>query len=88
MKKLVSVTEVEGQGLEAFLGEMVLLLCANYIYHGKLTGVNETCVELTDPSIVYETGAWNEKGLKDAHRLPGKTWLVQTSFIESFGSSK
>ena len=59
MKKLVE--QVDGEGLEGLLGEEVLLLCANYFYTGKLTGVNKTCVLLTDPSIVYETGDWKIK---------------------------
>lgn len=31
MKKLVSVQEVEGQGLDALLGEEVTFFCMNYI---------------------------------------------------------
>jgi hypothetical protein len=88
MKKLVSVTEVEGAGLESLLGERVLLLCANYFYTGKLVGVNETCVELEEPSIVYETGQWGTKGYTDEQRLHTKTFYVSTSAIEAFGVSK
>ena len=85
MKKLV---EVEGAGLEALLGERVLLLCANYFYTGKLVGVNETCVELEDPAIVYETGVWSNKGYQDEQKLHTKTFYVQTAGIEAFGVSK
>jgi len=88
MKKLVSVTEVEGAGLEALLGERVLLMCANYFYTGKLVGVNESCVELEDPAIVYETGQWTAKTYQDEQKLHVKTWYVQTAAIESFGVSK
>ena len=88
MKKLVSVIEVEGAGLESLLGKRVLLLCANYFYTGNLVGVNETCVELEDPAIVYETGAWTNKGYQDEQKLHVKTFYVQTSMIESFGASK
>jgi hypothetical protein len=31
MKKIVSVTEVEGEGLIGLLGENVILFCMNYI---------------------------------------------------------
>jgi hypothetical protein len=86
MKKIVE--QVEGEGLEKFLGEPITLFCANYIYTGVLSGVNETCVLLTNPSIVYETGAFNEKGWKDAQHLPGDEWYVQISAIESFGKTK
>lgn len=66
MKKLVNVTEVEGEGLMALLGERVTLFCLNYIYTGKLTGVNSTCVLLEDAAIVYETGAFDASAWKDA----------------------
>ncbi len=83
MKKLVNVTEVEGEGLTALLGETVTLFCLNYIYTGKLTGVNSSCVLLADASIVYETGAFADKSWKDAQRLPNDIY-IQTNAIESF----
>lgn len=85
MKKIVN--EVQGEGLEKLLGERVTLFCMNYIYTGVLTGVNETCVLLTDAAIVYETGAFTEKDWKDAQKLP-HDWYVQTASIESFGRLK
>lgn len=85
MKKII--TEVEGEGLVSLLNERVTLFCANYIYTGKLAGVNETCVLLEDASIVYETGAFTETKWKDAQALPNK-WYVQTNAIESFGVLK
>jgi hypothetical protein len=86
MKKIV--TEVEGEGLVKLLGERVTLFCANYIYTGTLSGVNEEdCVLLTDAAIVYETGAFSEKNWKDAQKLPGN-WYVRLGFIESFGLLK
>ena len=59
----------ELSGLEALLGENVLLLCANYFYSGKLAGVNKSCVELENPCIVYETGAWDNKAYTDVQKL-------------------
>lgn len=88
MKKLVSVTEVDGEGLEALLGENVMLFGLNYIYAGKLVGVNEKFVQLEDASIVYETGSFAERGYKDAQPLPGKVWYVQIAAIESYGVGK
>ena len=82
MKKIV--TEVENEGLMALLGENVHLFGLNYIYHGVLVGVNETCVLLEDAYIVYETGPLNAGGLKDAQRVADK-WYVSTGAIESFG---
>jgi hypothetical protein len=85
MKKIVE--EVSGEGLEALLGETVTLLCVNYFYTGKLVGVNETCVLLDEPKIIYETGAWSSSEWKDAQGLPNSIY-VQTSAIESFGVMK
>lgn len=83
MKKIVSVTEVSGEGLEALLGEVVTLFCMNYIYTGKLTGVNTHDVLLEDAAIVYETGAFTDSYFKDAQKLP-KPLYVRTSSIESY----
>lgn len=88
MKKLVTVEEVEGEGLVALMGSNVLLFGLNYIYAGKLIGVNDSFVQLEDAKIVYETGAFNTKDYKDAQALPGKFWYVQTASIESFGPGK
>ena len=85
MRKLVE--EVNGEGLEKLLGEVVTLFCLNYIYTGKLIGVNATCVLLSDAKIVYETGPLGDTKWKDAQALPDE-WYVQTSSIESFGKLK
>lgn len=87
MKRMVSVEEVEGEGLLRYMGEKVLLLCANYFYTGKLVGVNDTCVMLEEPRLVYDTGAWSTKDYTDAQSLPSP-WYVQVSAVESFGASK
>ena len=60
----------------------------NYIYTGKLAGVNDTCVLLEDPAIVYETGEFTDKSWKDAQYLPSKEFYVQLSAVESFGVMK
>lgn len=83
MKKLVSVSEVEGEGLIGLLGQKVTLMCLNYIYTGTLEGVNETCVKLINAAIVYETGAFTDKSWKDAQKLPGPLY-IQLGCIESF----
>ena len=88
MKKLVQVTEEEGEGLEALLGERVLIMCAGYFYEGELIGVNDSFVKLSDPSIVYSVGAWSDKSYSDIQKLHAKEWYVQRGLIESFGRSK
>ena len=81
MKKLVE--EVENEGLISLMGEVITLFCLNYIYTGKLVGVNEQFVKLEKASIVYETGSFNEKNWKDAQALPNPVY-VMLSTIESF----
>ena len=76
MKKIIE--EKEGEGFEKLLGETITVFCANYIYTGKLTGVNETTLLLTDPMIVYETGSFSDK----------KEWYILINAIESFGVLK
>ena len=85
MKRVVE--EVNGEGLEALLGERITLMCMNYFYTGKLIGVNDTCVQLTDASVVFETGAYDTKVWKDEQALP-HDWYVQIQSIESFGILK
>lgn len=87
MLKTKQVVDVPDEGLIALLDTVVTLFCANYIYTGKLTGVNEDCVRLDKPSIVYETGAFNEKNWKDAQALPNQLYVMKSS-IESFGVVK
>ena len=86
MKRIIEETNVSG--LDALMGEQVLLLCGNYFYAGKLTGVNKTLVELTDASIVYETGEWSASKWKDAQAMgPGPTY-VRIQWIEAFRRGK
>lgn len=88
MKKLVKVQEVEGEGMLGLMGEVVTLFCARFIYTGKLVGVNESCVVLEDPSIVYDTGAFDNPKWTDAQKLPKKEWCVMLEAVESFGVMK
>ena len=87
MKKIVSVQEVDGEGLVGLMGQRVTLFCANYIYTGNLTGVNDTCVLLEDAGIVYETGSFTEKNWKDYQRVADKIY-VTTQSIEMFAITK
>jgi len=85
MKRLVE--EVEGEGLLKLMGQRVTLFCVNYIYTGKLIGVNKDYVLLSDPAIVYETGAFTDKKWQDAQSLPGD-FYVMLSAVEGFGVVK
>ena len=73
--------------IEELMGQRITLFCMNYIYTGKLVGVGMTCVKLSDPAIVYETGAFSDKAWKDAQTLPNNLY-VSTAAIESFGIVK
>jgi hypothetical protein len=84
MKQLV---EVSAEGFLALLGKNITVFCANYIYTGRLDGVNESCIKLSSPKIVYDTGALTTKEWKDAQDLPSD-WYVQIGMIESFGILK
>ena len=71
----------------ALIGQRITVFCAIYIYTGDLVGVNDTCIKLDNPEIVYETGAFTDKKWKDAQALPN-TLYIQTAMVESFGVLK
>lgn len=88
MKKIVEVTEVEKEGLLKLLGKNVTFFCLNYIYHGELIGVNDTCVLIKNPSLIYETGCFSNKEFKDAQSLCVDEFYISMNCIESFGELK
>lgn len=83
MKKLVQVSEVEGEGLIALLGKPVMIWCMNYVYWGTLEGVNDSDLLLKNAHVVYETGKLTGE-LKDAQPLPNVHY-IRLSAIESYG---
>jgi len=83
MKKIVTVTEVDGEGLVGLLGKRVILLCSNYFYSGTLAGVNTTDVLLEDAGIVYETGPWSGKTFQDEQKVGGNLY-VRVASIEAY----
>ena len=80
MKKLI---EIDGEGLESLMGQRVTFFCINYIYTGKLTGINDTFVMLEDGGIVYETGDFSSRDWKDYQKLPDNVYVMRNA-IESF----
>ena len=88
MKRVRYVEEIEGEGLESFLGEKVLLLCANYFYVGVLEGVNDEDVMLSSPAIVYQTGEWSRSDYEDSQPLGMDKIYIMKAFIESYGAAK
>jgi len=85
--KIVTETAAT-EGLESLLGQNVTLFCMNYIYTGKLVGIDDVQVKLDDAKIVYETGTFTEKEWSDAQSLPNGTWYVRLATVESFGILK
>jgi len=86
MRKLI--TEVESEGLEKLLGQTVTLFCMNYFYNGKLVGVNDTCVLLSEPKIIYETGKFSDSNWKDIQSMGVDELYIQKAAIESFAKTK
>lgn len=87
MKRLVKVEEIEGEGFVGLMGQTITCFCAVYIYTGKLIGVNDDCIKLENPAIVYQTGAFTDKKWEDAQALPNEIYL-QKAMIEAFGIVK
>lgn len=76
------------EGFIKLLGQKITIFCLNYIYTGVLRGVDEICVLLEDPKIVYDTGAFDKPTWKNAQSLCVREFYVMTSSIESFGILK
>ena len=85
MKKFI---ESDSNPLESLLGERVTFYCTRYIYCGKLVGLTEEYAVLEDACFVYETGPFDSKDWKTAHKLPNKNWHVMIHAVECFGILK
>lgn len=84
MKRIVEVVETKNDGLESLLGQYVQLWCLNYIYSGKLVGVNQHDVVLVEAVVVYETGKMTNKQFKFAEPVASGELFVRTAAIESY----
>lgn len=87
MHVLVETKQVADEGFLSLLGKNVEIFCGNYIYAGKLVGVNTTCVKLANPHLVYETGAFLDKKYRDAQHMGREFHYIASTLIESFGES-
>lgn len=88
MKKIVTVTEVDGEGLEAFLGKRIFIIAQSYFYAGDLSGINSSCVLLENAVFILESGDFAKKGFEYSEKIPGGKCYVQKSSIEAFFESK
>jgi hypothetical protein len=85
----VQVIEVANEGLPSLLGKVITCKCVNYIYTGKLEGVNDKFLKLSDASVVFETGPYHDAKWKDAQKLPGDgVAYLMLHAIEYFGVMK
>lgn len=82
VENTTEIVDVEG-GFITLLDTEVYVQCTSYAYTGKLSGVNHTFIELSEPSLVYETGSWTDKKWKNAERLPCEKIVLLVSQIES-----
>ena len=88
MKVIVDTKETgQKEGLEALMGEKVLLLCMNYFYAGELVGVNDTQIKLKNAFVVYETGEFTAKKWANAEQLPSEFTYVYVDKIEAYCAS-
>jgi len=84
MKRVVKFEESEKSPLEEMAGQYVQLWCLNYIYSGKLVGVNDSEVILVDSQVVYETGKLIDKGWNYSESTGVDELVVRLSAIESY----
>ena len=75
------ITDADGS-YEYLLGKEVVVITSGYIYTGTCSGVNDLFIELSDPSIIYETGPWTNEKWKDAQRLPTDLCRVERAQME------
>lgn len=84
-----SLVEVPNSGLVSLIDKIITVYCSAYIYTGKLVGVNDSCIELADAKIVYDTGSFTNKDWTTSEKFPGSgQWFIQLTAIESFGLLK
>src|SRR5271157_3755795 len=82
-EEIESIVE-EATNFDYLLGKQVVFICSSYTYTGTCTGVNATIFEISDPSILYETGNWLANNWKDAQKLPTDKINIGTNQYESF----
>ena len=87
MKKVITVTEVDGEGLEAFLNKTIFVVCRSYFYAGTLTGINQSCILLEDARFVLESGSFEGKGISSSEKVKSGKIYIATNAIESFFES-
>jgi hypothetical protein len=86
-KKMKVLVEDKGEGLVGLIGQRVTFFTMNYIYSGKLVGVNTRDIKLEDAGIVYETGAFTDLSWRDYQKLPQPIY-VRLNSVEAYSVIK
>lgn len=73
----------EVNNLEDLVGKKYAFQCARYIYFGKVKTISATYIELTDASVVYETGELKAKDASNKQELPSNLFIMRNA-IENF----
>lgn len=87
MKKIIQVTEVENEGLEAFLNKKIFVVCRSYFYAGILTGINSECILIEDARFVLQSGSFEGSKFDESEKVKGGKIYVSKNAIESFFES-
>ena len=77
----------EIETLDDLVGQKYAFQCARYIYFGKVKTINATYIELTNASIVYNTGELKAKDAEDKQELPSNLFIMRNA-IENFYQPK
>jgi hypothetical protein len=86
MKRIQEVIQTQVDGLDKLLGENVEVYCLNYIYAGKLIGVNDQDICLGACVLVYETGTLSDhSGYTLVESFGVAERFIRKSVIESYG---
>lgn len=86
MKRLApaaEVIEVPNDGAVSLLGQYIEVRCGNYHYAGKLTGVNDKCIELEEAHTIFNSGPYSTEKYEDAQKHVESNVLIYFGFIES-----
>ena len=86
MKQLVKETETKP--LDEMLGKNITVFACRYFYHGKLVGYDADEIVLEKPSVIFETGKYDDATFKDIQSMGVDRWVIARSAIESYGEMK
>jgi hypothetical protein len=71
-------------GVAQYIGQKIILKCMNYFYFGEILSVDAFSAKVKDCAVVFETGPFTDKDLKDAQKM-GCDFNVALQSIEAYG---